>query len=207
MLKSNLELIGYTQAFVSFALPKLSDLKEIILFGSAARGEAGKASDIDLFFNIENAEAEEKIKKILKLELERFNKSKIAEIWFLKRIKNEIKIHIGLLDKWKLKRSIISDGIVLYGKYQKSPEKLRGFVLFNIKPISNIAKRNKMIRKLFGRDEKGHSNKGILKELNGKKLSPTSFIVPLENQQNIIKLLGDEKTDFSFFEFWSDEIS
>lgn len=207
MLKYNVELIGYAQAFVSFIFPKLEGIKEIILFGSASRGEAAKTSDVDLFFNVQKKNKEPHIEQIAKIMLEKFNKSKIAETWFLKGIKNEIKIHAGVLDDWKLKRSVISDGIVLYGKYQKVPEKLNGFVMFNIKPISDIAVRNKIVRELFGREEKGYSNAGVLKELNGKKLSPTSFIVPLEHQQKIIKLLNAEKINYSFFEFWSDQIS
>ncbi len=55
------------------------------------------------------------VKKSVEIELNRFYKSKIAETWILKGIKNRINIHVGLLEEWKLKRSLISDGICLYG--------------------------------------------------------------------------------------------
>lgn len=206
MLKFNDELIAYAGAFASFVIPKVSEVREIVLFGSAARREAGKESDVDIFFNVEKSEDEERIKKILKNEIDKFYKSKIAETFFLKGIKNAIKMYIGKLEEWKLKRSVISDGICLYGKYKETPEKLKGFVLFNITPIKDITKRNRLIRRLFGREEKEYSSSGILKELNGKKLSASSFIAPIENSQKIIKMLGDEKIDFSFFEFWTDQI-
>ena len=45
------ELIAYASAFVSFVMPKV-DVDEIILFGSVARNEADKKSDVDLFFDL-----------------------------------------------------------------------------------------------------------------------------------------------------------
>lgn len=201
------ELVAYASAFMSFILPKVGGVKEIILFGSAARGEAGKESDIDLFINIENKEDEKKIKKIIKGELKRFYKSKIAETWFLKGIKNPINVNIGRLEEWKLKRSIISEGITLYGKYKETPQDMKGFVFFNIEPIKNITKRNKVIRELFGRKEKNYSKKGVLEEIKGKKLSASSFIVLKEHAERILKLLGKEKLNYRFFEFWTDALS
>ncbi|MEK6878092.1 MAG: nucleotidyltransferase domain-containing protein [Nanoarchaeota archaeon] len=196
------ELAAYASAFVSFVLPKV-DVEEIILFGSVARGEAGKESDIDLFFNTKN---ESKAEKIVEYELNKFYKSKIAEIFLLKGIKNKISVKIGKLDEWKLRRSIITDGIVLYGKYKEIPEKTRGFVLFNLKPVKNIAKRNKIIRLLFGRKEKGYEKRGLVDKFSGKKVSPASFIIPIEKEAEILKIINSEKIDFNFFEFWSDQV-
>jgi len=198
--------IPYASAFVAFILPKLKSIKEIILFGSVARNEDDEKSDIDLFFNIENKKDEEKIKNKIKQETPKFYKSKIAEPYVLKGIKSEIKAHVGVLDEWKLKRSIISDGVVLYGKYKGLPENKQGFIYFNLKPIKNITTRNRVLRKLFGRKEKNYSVKGVVEELNGKILSSSSFVVFLEKGHEIIKFLSSEKLDFSFFEFWSDQI-
>lgn len=195
------ELIAYASAFVSFVLPKIT-VDEIILFGSTARNEADKGSDVDLFFNLKKDEG--KTKEILKSELGKFYKSKICEIWALKGIKNEIKLEVGNLEKWKLKRIIISEGIVLYGKYKEVPEKMNGFAQFTLKPIKNITKRNRVIRILFGRKEKKYSIQGILEKMNGKRISATSFIVQIEKAKEIIEILNKEKADYSFFEFWSD---
>jgi len=197
------ELISYALSFVSFVLPKI-EVSEIILFGSVAREEATKESDIDLFFNVKDEEA--KTKSIVGEELKKFYKSKANEIWSLKEIKNPIRYEVGNLDKWKLKRSIISEGITLYGGYKELPAKTSGFMHFAIPPIKNIAKRNKIIRKLFGRIEKKHKTEGIVKLLGGKKLSSASFLAPKEKANEIIKILNSEKIDFSFFEFWSDQI-
>ena len=53
----NKDLFSYAISFVSFLVQNidedsLSNIKEIILFGSVARGKAGKGSDIDLFINL-----------------------------------------------------------------------------------------------------------------------------------------------------------
>jgi len=201
--KKSRELVAYAVAFVSFILPKV-DVDEIILFGSVARGEADKDSDVDLFLNVKtNAD---RLKEIVKGELDRFYKSKLYETFELKGIKNSIKFEVGDLDNWKLKRSVISDGLVLYGKYKEVPEKLKGFVYFNINPIKNIAKRNKVIRALFGRKEKGYASGGIVKAVGGRKLSASSFVVPLEKVVEIEKLLNSEKVDFVLFEVWSDQL-
>lgn len=201
---SKYNLIAYSMSFISFIFPKTEEIEEIILFGSVARGEADINSDIDLFFNTKKNE--EKIKKVVKEELNKFYNSKIYEIWNQKGIKNQISIKVGNLDEWELKRSIISDGIILYSRYKESPKDIKLFVQFNLNPIKNIAKRNKIIRKIFGRKEKNHFSNGILENLNGKKLSPASFIVPKENSQKIIEILGKEKINYKLFEIWADQI-
>jgi len=194
-------LMAYASAFVSYILPEI-DVDEIILFGSVAREEATENSDIDLFFNAKNDE--DRIKSNIKKKLERFYKTKIYEIWKLKGGTLPIKIEVGNLDSWTLKRSIISDGIVLYGKYKAMPEKTKGFMYFSIKPIKNIAKRNRIIRKLFGRTEKNYFKKSLIDSLNGKKLTPSSFIVPIEKSKETINILSSDRISHTLFEFWTD---
>jgi predicted nucleotidyltransferase len=201
--KDNKELTSYASSFVSFVLPKIN-VNEIILFGSVARGDYGKESDIDLFFDIINKDDEKEI-KIINDELNKFYKSKIAESFILRNIKNPIKIEVGKLDEWKLKRSIISDGIVLYGKYKELPKGIEKFIYFNIKPIKNIAKRNKIIRILFGRKEENYNNEGIINKFKGSRLTPTSFLISSEYLRDIIDLFSKEKIDYSFFEVWKEK--
>ncbi len=205
-LNSKNEIVAYAASFVSFILPKIQGVKEIVLFGSVTRGEADKGSDIDLFFDIEDNKKEGEIKELIKKEIKKFYNSKIAEVWFLKGIKNPININVGRLEEWKLKRSIISEGIVLYGQYKEIPAKMKKFVYFNINTIKDISKRNRIIRKLFGRKETNYATDGLINNTYGKKLTPTSFIVSQEHAQYIIKLLGEEKINYKLFEFWTDQI-
>jgi|SRR3989344_686215 len=199
-LKYNKEIIGYAVAFVSFILPKV-EVKEIILFGSTARGEADNNSDIDLFFDV-NESGEGRTKEIVKEELNKFYKSQIAESWALRGIKNSISVKVGRINDWKLHGSIISEGITLYGKYKEIPKDMQSFVFFQIEPIKNIAKRNKVIRKLFGRKEKGYLSEGLVNEFNGKKYSSSSFVVDKEHTGKIISMLRNEKVSYRFFEYW-----
>ena len=200
----NKKLISYALSFVSFVLPKV-DVEEVILFGSVARGEVVKKSDVDLFFNVDEKKAG-KLKEIVEGELSRFYKSKVFEMWRLRGIDNQINFEVGNLDKWKLKRSVISEGIVLFGKYRGVPEGKEGYVHFNVKPIKDIARRNRIIRILFGRGEKGYSSKGLLEDISGKKLSPSSFVVPIGKVDRVLDVLKKEKIDYTFFEFWTDRV-
>jgi predicted nucleotidyltransferase len=203
-LKSNKELVAYASSFVSFVLPKIK-VNEIILFGSVARGDYGKESDIDLFFDADDVNQEKEIKKDLENELVKFSKSKTAEPWHLRGIKNKISIKVGKLNEWKLKRSIISEGIVLYGKYKELPKGIEKFIYFNIKPIKDIAKRNKLIRVLFGRKEENYNNEGLISKFQGIRLTPTSFLISSEHLKEIIDLFSKEKIDYNFFEVWKEK--
>lgn len=203
---NKIDLIAYSNAFVSFILKPLEkfEIREIILFGSVARGEFDKNSDIDIFIDIQNEKDSEKINGAISIQLKKFYKSKIREVWLNKGITNEIKVKVGDLDKWKLKRSIISDGITLFGKYKGLPKRVEQYYIFVIKPIPNITKRNKVIRELFGRKENNYHKKGLIEQFNGKRLSPVSFIVPVKSSNEIFSIFKKEKIDYRFYEIWSD---
>lgn len=201
------DLISYASAFVSFILKPLKDfdIKEIILFGSVARGDFDKESDIDIFINIQNGKDSDKIHEIIINNLNKFYKSKINEVWLNKGVTNEFTVKVGVLDKWKLKRSIIADGIVLFGKYKEYPEKIEHYYLFTFEPIRDITKRNRVIRRLFGRKEGKSFFRGVIEEINGKKLSPTLFIAPIDFSNKILDILKEEKVDYRIYEIWSDQ--
>ena len=201
---SKSKLIAYAMSFISFVLPKTKEVREIILFGSASRGESDECSDIDLFF--ETDKNQKKKKEKLDKELKKFYRSDIYEKWTLKGIENPIRVNVGELEEWDLKRSVISDGVSLYSKYKELPKDLEGFMFFNFSPIKDITKRNRIVRKLFGRKEKNYSTEGIVIKMGGKKLSCRSFIVPLEKADEIIDLFKKEKISYILFEFWTDQI-
>ena len=147
------DLISYASNFVSFLLKYeiSNEINKIILFGSVATGSFDKESDIDLFIDIK----EKNKNKIMKL-LDLYYKSEDCEKYKLLDIKNDISLKIGNLDKWSnIKRSIISNGILLYGKYKDIPENLKQYTLFNID--SRKLDRNKKVklwRLLYGYTQK-----------------------------------------------------
>ena len=105
----SLKIKAYASYFVSFLINNLDDfsnLRAIILFGSSARGDADKDSDVDIFIDIKksNKNEEKKINKIL----EDFYKSREALLFKTQGIDNKINLIVGRLDEWKeLKESIV----------------------------------------------------------------------------------------------------
>jgi len=203
-LKLNKELIAYSLSFVSFTLKDINKLKEVILFGSIARGDFSEKSDVDLFFNVEKKDVKS-TENIIKKNLVKFYKSKVYITWKLKGITNKLSVKVGNLDEWKLKRSIISDGITLYGKYKESPKNIKHYLLINHKPIKDITKRNRITRKIIGRKEKNYNKKGLLEDIKGKIMSERTIIVPIEKSKKLIDILNKEKIDYRIFEIWSDQ--
>lgn len=207
----NYKLIAYAQDFASFLLETLNEksdkITNIILFGSAARGEADKKSDIDLFIDgqIDN-KLEDKINQIK----EQFYESvKIKKYWHFLGIKNKINLSIGKLKKWgDLQRSVIANGIVLYGKYSGEP-KLKSYYLFIISPGKDRNKNIIVWRKLYGYiqkiGKKKYIQKGIISEYTGKKLAKGVFIIPLEHAQKLIFFLRKAKFKAEIFPIWKED--
>ena len=174
--------IAYAEDFVSFLMESadISTIKTIILFGSVARGEADEESDIDIFIDVvkEDKKQEEKIHAIIN---EFYNSRKYIEYWKLKGVKNEFALKIGKLNEWKeLKNSLISNGIVLYGKYAAVPEgkHLTYFVWENIHPET---KRILFSKRLLGYAQNGKKYVGLLEKFAGTKLGKGIIVVPSEH--------------------------
>lgn len=203
------DLISYATNFVSFLLKdKISkNIDNIILFGSIVTDEFDEESDIDIFIDTDK-ELKKEIIKILEL----YKRSEDYEKYKLLGIKNEISLKIGKLKNWvDLKRSIISNGIQLYGKYKDIPTKLNHYLLFHIN-LTKI-KRNKKVklwRSLYGYSQKMRKKtykfKGLVEKLSGKKIAPGLFIVPIENYQKLASILKKNKVNYKINEIWSDTI-
>ena len=201
------ELIAYVMNFASFIVQ--SDIGKhvdrIILFGSVARDDFDKESDIDIFVDT-SKDIEKEIKGILLL----FLKSEIQKKWELKGLKHEISLKIGNLNEWTLKRSIITDGIILYGKFKEFPDKIEQYYLLELG--FNKFKRSKKValwRKLYGYKQKvsnkNYVTKGIVNEINGKRMEGCIFI-PVEKAKNILDYLHKEKIKYTIREIWSDNL-
>ena len=120
------EIIAYVYDFLSMVFEDevKEKIKEVILFGSVAKGTFDKKSDIDLFFNIKEKKDEKEIEEKLKSILKSFE-VKSEKTWALKNIKLPISFIAGNLEDktWKnIKEEIISSGILLYGEYKENPE-------------------------------------------------------------------------------------
>lgn len=201
------ELVSYATSFVSFLLDSgiFKDIENIVLFGSVAREDFDEESDIDIFIDTRGD-----IKNDVNKQLNLFKQSEAQKKWELKGLKNEISLKIGDLSKWKLKRSLISSGIILYGKYKQVPENVKYYLL--IKPKIGIMKQGEKIkiwRKLYGYRQKVGSKvyitKGLVEKLEGKRVD-SGIIIPAEKKNEIIAYLNKKKVRYILNEIWSDNL-
>jgi len=191
------EIIAYAGHFVSFLLQNiekkaLENIKEIILFGSAARGDASKASDVDIFINVfrEDKTTEKPVQAIVK---KFYASAQFKGYWKLLGVENEIKCIVGKLEKWKeLEPSIISNGLLLYGKYT-GLAKGKAFVLVYWGKVRPESKRVLLSKKLYGYAYKNKKYQGFLESAEAVKLGSNCLLVPLENSKAVMQVFKDLK--------------
>lgn len=193
---------AYASYFSSYLLANLKEKKsieKIILFGSAARNEAIKESDVDIF--IEVKKESQKIKNEIEKMLENFYKSRESLLFKSKKVSNKINLIIGRLDKWRdLKKSIESTGIVLYGKYV--PSDISGkkhIIIFWDKIEKN---RGAFLNKIYGVKIRRKRYQGLIEKLEGKKLGKSSVIIPIESKDEILKLIKPHKVHAKIIEVY-----
>ena len=187
-------------------LQEKQDIANIILFGSIARENYDKNSDIDIFIDTKNKNMEKKSEKIL---LDFYKSIKFSKYWSLLGIKNEISLKVGELDKWDLKESIMSNGIVLYGRYA-SKAGTKQYALFELKIKGDRKDKIKAWRKLYGYkqtvNKKAYESSGLIKKFNGKKVGKAAFIAPIEYAPPIIKYFRENKIVYSMQYIWSADV-
>ena len=185
------KLIPYAMDFASYFMEHVeaSSVKNIILFGSASRGEADKESDIDMF--IEMDERDEK--KAKKLTEDFYKSQKFRRYWKLMGIENEIRPIFGHLDKWKqLHGSLLSDGIVIYGKFFKKTGGVHQ-VIFAWENVRSPSKRVMINKKITGYTQGKKRYSGMLQKLGGTRLGKGCIIVPIENYSQFYDVFRKQK--------------
>jgi len=193
---------SYASAFASYLLKELKEpkiIKSIILFGSSARNEATKESDIDLF--IETEKRDKNFEKKINQLVQDFYSTREYLQFKIKGIENPLHLIIGKLNEWKeLKKSIESTGIVLYGQYLSSEISGKKHILIS---WDNIKKnRGAFLNKLYGFKTKDKKYIGLIEKYNGKKIGKSSLIVPIENKDEIFELIKKYKADAKILEIY-----
>ncbi len=195
-------LKAYASYFVSFLLNNLKDIiniDKIILFGSVARGDATKESDIDIFVEVKRKSniLDKKINNILN----EFYKSREALMFRSKGIENKINLIIGRLDEWiKLKKSIESTGIVLYGKYYYSGKGEKKYAIIFWDEIKK--NRGAFLNKLYGFRIGKKRYSGFLEKFGGRKLGKSNVMMPIEYRDDILKLIKSYKVNARIIEVY-----
>ena len=206
-------IVAYIYDFISFLFEKniKEEIKNIILFGSVASGEFDEQSDIDIFIEIWDARKKVIIEKKVKEQLSKFE-DKAARIWYPRDIKNKFSIITGDLNspEWdNLKYDIISNGIVLYGKFQIMPEKMQHRVLITFS-LNKLKQQEKMkfMRILYGykskKNRKQYKKEGLLDTCSGIKFSSNSIIIPIEKTKEFRKLFSKFKITPQIREIWTE---
>lgn len=200
MNKQTQQAIAYTQNALSFIFLDATITNKcnaVYLFGSAARGEMERESDIDLFFDFENEE--EKKEAAISAALKRFYQSQDYQKWRLLSFTYPISIKVGKLDEWELKTSVLADGIILYSKEALISETKRHVLITYTLPRKKT-KYLSLVRALFGRNEKGYKDTGLVGQCNGKRIATTVILIPKECVKSIFTFLQKEKIEYSFNE-------
>lgn len=200
-------LIAYASNFVSFLLDRdiSKKINKIILFGSVARGDFNEESDIDIFIDTYEKIGDE-AEKVLKM----FNNSQANKIWELKGIKRVISLKVGDLSKWSLKRSVISNGILLYGKYNEIPKEAKYYLMVQMSNLNKMktSLQMRLWRRLYGYKQKIgkkiYVGKGLVEKLGGKKIGKATIIVPMEKEKEVTNFLNKNKIQYKVYEIWSD---
>ena len=200
-MKKN-SLISLAESFIAFLIDKI-EIDQAILYGSVVNNEFDEESDIDIFIDSDKKNE----KKIINL-LELFEKTDIFEKYTLAGTKNKISLKVGKIDEWGgLKRSFISNGIILYGKYKERPNELKAYIIFSI-DYKKLKRKDKikLWRKLYGYKQKVGKKLYEIRGLVKFKLGGGCIIIEPENKRKIIDLLKIYKVDYKLYEIWSDTI-
>ncbi len=201
------QLIALALDFTSFLMaePRIAEqVNKVILFGSTTTGEFDEESDIDIFIDVRNEQVKDAVMERLNL----WRMSTRAEFWKAQGIRNELSLRIGILEKWvSLHRTIVSEGMLLYGKYIETPKGLRHFSLISLKmPKIKAKDAVKFWRKLYGYNQKVEGkvyvSKGLLVELGGIRLERGLVGVPQENNRRLIEFLRKHKVEYRTREAW-----
>jgi predicted nucleotidyltransferase len=192
-------LISYAEDFVSYLIAAVNEkyiekgeIRNIILYGSVVRGDYADKSDIDIFVDLPEPDE-------LKADIGHIVKGFYDSVWFEKwkklGIKNSISVLVGNLDDWEdLKRSIISNSIILYGSYFP---KVHGkpMVLFSVGAIRPESKRVFVNRKLFGYKRYGRKYAGLVGKYNGEKTGRAGFMVPMQHSKEVLDFLKKQQVE------------
>ena len=197
-----------------FKFAKEASLKEvayILLFGSVAKGDADRRSDIDLLvvFDTDSEDYDEFESKTsisqIALDLEKeFDRN--IQILFSNR-------NFHGLDQYFVRRVMI-EGILLYA----SPVKVEvdnlglepfALILYNLKDF-DVKEQRKIRRLLLGHKTKKKVNiktyesvkEGLIQDLDGKYIGGGLFTIPQKNVQAMEEWLEKSKVEFKRLDMW-----
>ena len=180
--------------------------KRIIVFGSFVKKDMDKESDIDLFIDCKEEDAEEikiKFEEAVR-EVEKKKEWKIRDIAYpISFIADNIE-----KKKWnRVKREIISNGIVLFDQFREFPDNAEHYIIISYNLVKSEEKEKVRIsRKLYGysavKNDKTYIQKGMIEKLGGSRLGKGTIIIPAEFSRDIEKILNVKGVEIRIKECW-----
>ena len=206
------ELYSYTHDFLSILYLKneiIDKISAIVLFGSVARGNFDKQSDIDIFIDVNLPKDIPFIETAVNEAINEFE-VKSRGSWHLRGIKNQIKCIVGMLsdDTWKeLKKDIESYGILLYGRFKSGAQDLESYSLFDyslrdFKQKKRVAFQRRLLGYKSKKKKKVYASSGLIGQLKGTKLENNNLIVPTRSANSLQKFFIENKVTPKIKEIW-----
>ncbi len=186
-----MKLKSYASYFVSYLLYHLKEAKAIervILFGSVAKDQATKESDVDLFMEVRKKT--KSIEKEIQEIKQQFYRSREATLFKAEGIENPLSIKVGHLKDWPdLSQSIASTGIILYSPYEakKLPKEATHHLLISWDHIGK--NRGAFLNKVYGFSVRKKHYLGIIEKYPGKKIGKSSIMLPVQHKKEILQLI------------------
>ena len=173
-------------------------ISTIYLFGSAVRQELEEGSDIDLFIDCLPPD-ENFVQKRAEVNLGKFYKSKDYEKWKRLGTTNAISITAGELRTWALKKSVLSEGLLLYKNtaIEKGDFDRKVLVIFDVPKAK--PKYLRFTREFFGRKE--YAQHGRIGELGGERVSANVIIIAQSSLPTVQKFLQKHKVNYRMMQF------
>lgn len=205
------DALPYVYDFTRILAGKINGkAKGIILFGSVARGDFDRESDVDIFVNVPKSktDAVQKAVDSARNEFEIY----AERTWKLQGMDLPIKCIVGDIDspRWsELKREIISSGISLYGKYKELPEGLKHYFIFSFN-LARMKSKDMVatVRKIYGystkKGEKTYKHAGLLDDIGGEKMNPSVIMVPADSYKKVYDFFRTGKISFRVKEIWTE---
>ena len=181
------DLISLAYDYLSLLTARVgtAKIRRVVLFGSAARDEADKESDIDIFIDTTDK---------IDHEVERATKSfdVIRESrWDIKGVRNPLRPICGDLEtkRWaELREEMEDHGILLYGRMETGALKEQYLVSYDLQGMAQN-KKMKLIRTLHGystrKDGKTYSHKGLIEKTGGARIGQNAFLAPTCSKKTI----------------------
>ena len=188
--------------FMMRIVEKIPSLSAAVLFGSMARGDYDKRSDIDIMLIVESKNKED---------LNQIISEVITELQPHREIRTVVTdLHDYDEDYYQ---NVFREGRVLYGKVILTPEHLalKPYLIVSYdlsgKPNTLQVKISKRVhgytsKKVIDGEEKIYRYDGIEKKYNGKVISKSAVILPFDSGNEFAEELKGLGVPFRIFKVW-----